>query len=150
MPPTDLASFPPDLIQAVICGAEVDAILVHGYLNALGVTPDETAKTPLPMRWALDLGAALRINSWERNGLWGSDLGLPTGREALRTVIDSLTDPNHRWGELGLRVMIVEIERFSWASPASRDIDVRVVGIDEEVSLDAIADMLWSFHLRSN
>ena len=64
----DLSRFPPELFRAVAEGAERNADRVGQFLAGVGLAPQAGQVRRLPADFLLDLGAALRMLSWEHAG----------------------------------------------------------------------------------
>src|SRR3954453_10920536 len=85
MLPTEnsLAAFPPELIARVAEQAARDADLAAEFLKGVGLNPPPGTTRALPSDLLLELGAAMRLLAWERDGLDMHDSGLPTSRAAI-------------------------------------------------------------------
>jgi hypothetical protein len=144
-----LPDYPPELIQAVVRDASRDADHVGVFLKALGLSASPEKPLSLPAHFLLELGAALRLLSWESRGFFiHQQAGLPAAREALRAVFSSLSDPSAAPTELPYRVMCLSVENFAWNAQEELRADVCLEEAEEEMLLEALADFLWAHRPR--
>jgi len=149
--PLDLSDVPSELIRAVADGADRDANLVVQFLEALSQTPAGSllAKRPLhlPADFLLRLGASLRLFCWEQSGIAiHRRMGLPSARQALRNVFQSLADPQvaAQADDVCLWVVVLSTEAFAWAGRAELDAELLLGDMDEDSLVDALAEFLWT------
>jgi hypothetical protein len=122
-----------------------DADRVGFFLRAFGLRATPEKPAPLPERFLLHLGAALRLCEWEAQGFFYHRAGgLPEAREALRDAFRSLTEPNADPTGLWRRVVRLSVERFAWHGRRDLDADVAVDDLIDEAALDALAEYLWA------
>lgn len=146
---TPLPDYPPELIQAVVRNAARDADHVGVFLRALGLSASLEKPLSLPTHFLLELGAALRLLIWERQGFFiHQQAGLPAARQALRAVFSSLNDPTAALAELPYRVMCLSVENFAWNAQEELGADVCLEEAEEEMLLEALADFLWAHRPR--
>src|SRR5436190_11921557 len=118
-----LSNLPPDLVTAVAVEAARDAeyvvLFLDEFLDAMGLRPAVGERIPFPAAFLLDLGAALRILSWEQAGLHPQEVaGLPSAHEALENVLGSLqpeslvTEVANPRSTLAFRVLVAFVEHF--------------------------------------
>jgi hypothetical protein len=149
--PTDLSTFPTDLVRATVLNAARDAEYAARLLELLGQTPAGrwfAEKPVLPPAFLLCLGAAMRLLMWEQNSIRiHLAAGLPPAREALRDVFHSPIDPEaaSRIEDLPERVFRLSVEHFAWAGRIELAADVTLDPVDEEMALEALADFLWNY-----
>jgi hypothetical protein len=134
-----------DLIAAVIADARDDAHLVADYLEAHGVHGDPARPIAIPADFLLGLAAALRLQEWERLGLrFHLDSGLPTAARALEDVLGTLSGTSSPDPELPTRVLAVSVQRLSWHGSADWQAAIALDRLDDEASLDALAEFLFA------
>jgi hypothetical protein len=140
-----VADFPAELITAVLADAARDADRVGQFLIALGLRLDPKTPLPLPERFLLQLGAALRLLSWEAEGLFSHRaVGLPDAGEAIREAFQSLHDPDAGPSELCMAVLRLFVERFAWHGRRDLDADVTLDDLTDDAALGALAEYLWT------
>lgn len=146
---TLLPDYPPELIQAVVRNASRDADRVGVFLKALGLSAGPEKPLSLPAHFLLELGAALRLFSWESQGFFiHQQAGLPAARQVLHAVFSSLSDPSAAPTELSYRVMCLSVEKFAWNAQEELETDVCLEEAEEEMLLEALADFLWAHRPR--
>ena len=146
-----ILNLPNDLVRFVADDAARDANRVAIFLDVLGLQACPSKPITLPAGFLLDLGAALRLLLWERNGLRvHRDAGLPSAHEAIVSTFKGITNPNScAWGELSLRVLVLSVEHFAWSARFELEADILLDTPEEEAALDAMAQFLWDHrHLR--
>jgi hypothetical protein len=143
-----LATKPRDpLLEAVAMEAEADADRVAALFFAMGYHPTPGKPIFVDRERLLFYGAALRLESWERAGIFvHRDLGLPSAVEIIDDAARALTQQN-KWPDgsrLGLQVLQMFHDHFAWS--ARRDLDAPVVldSLDEDAALNALAELLWN------
>ncbi len=152
-----LRLLPPEMVQAVVRLADEDADLVGDFLRdycGLQATPARPVR--VPVEFLVDLGAALRLLSWEQAGLDPRQVaGLPDAHQALLDVLRAAVPPDRGGaepalppGELAARVLDAYIDHFAWAGRAELSADVLLRAADEDLLLDALADFLWTHRPR--
>jgi hypothetical protein len=134
-----------DLIAAIIADASDDAHLVADFLEAHGVHGDPAQPITIPADVLLGLAAALRLREWERLGLRiHLDHGLPAADRALADVLGSLVGTAVVDTELPTRVMAVSVARLSWHGATDWRAAIVLDRLDDEASLDALAEFLFA------
>lgn len=153
--PIDLSTLPADLVRAVALDAARDAESVAHFLDALGKTSVgrwlSQKPVRLPANFLLGLGAALRLLTWEQQGIQvHREAGLPSAREALRDAFHAVTDPEAatRTQRLTARVLRLFVEHFAWNGRLELDAEVTLGEAEEELVLDTLADFLWAHRPR--
>ncbi len=138
--------FPADMVAAVAANAARDADYVGFFLSRLGLDATPERPRPLPARFLLHLGAALRLLIWEAQGFFvHRAAGLPEARQAIRDAFRSLADPGADPTELGVSILRLAVECFAWHGP--RDLNAHIALdqlADEDAALDALAECLWA------
>src|SRR3954453_197751 len=123
MVPTEnsLAAFPPELIARVAEQAARDADLAAEFLKGVGLDPPPGTTRALPGDFLLELGAAMRLLAWERDGLELRDSGLPAPQaailEAFQGAIRRIHDPSSPAPSLGRIVFRISVELLAWVGP---------------------------------
>ena len=152
--PLAVSDLPPDLVQAVARDARADADHVGLFLREIGIAATPQKPRRLPAAFLLDLGAALRLLSWEQAGL---DLrgvaGLPPARQALLAVLRAAAShggagPGAPPGSLSSLVVAAFADHFAWNARVELDAEVVLGEADEEAALAALADFLWEHRPR--
>jgi hypothetical protein len=150
---TSLDKVHPAFIAAVRQNAERQAVIVADYLDAI----DERLKQDgypdgargLPPGFLLELGAVVQLKLWEAEGLAEFlPTELPTaaqaGEELFRRTRETPEEFHTQASQkLGPQVMRVWLERFAWAAPNLLQADVVLGEVDEDVLVDALAQLLW-------
>lgn len=141
-----------ELLESWMLESSRDADRVIFFLEKLGYHASPERPISLPADFLLDLGAALRMWSWEQHGLRVHiDEGFPTAREALCDLLlpvfggqlgPSVSPP----GSLTRRVGWLFILRFAWSGLQELNADVTLNKSDEDVLLEELADFLWKCH----
>jgi hypothetical protein len=97
-----------------------------------------------------NLGAALRIASWERTGLQPVlPADLPSSSEAFRNIVPpemcGITEDVPDASEPYQKVLRIWLQQFSRSSHFSLGTDVylSINTVEEDKLLDAVADLLW-------
>jgi hypothetical protein len=150
-----LADIPADLLQAVVRNAERDAHLVGRFLTGMANRPgcEWLANRPLrlPAHLLLGLAAGLRLGFWEHQGFHvHRDAGLPPAREVLHEVFALAYDPEGpaRMVPLVVRVNGLARDSFAWAGRLELNADVVLGPVDDDATLEALADFLWNCRSR--
>ncbi|WP_165246493.1 hypothetical protein [Paludisphaera soli] len=140
------ASAPADLRDATAAEAGRDADRVAAFLRAIGIAPAPARPVRLPAASLLALGAALRLWQWERSGLdVHLQAGLPSAERALTEALESLGAAEARSiDELSRRVVALFAERFAWRGRSELGADVVLDDPDDDVMLEALAQLLWA------
>jgi hypothetical protein len=145
-----------ELIEAVVRDAQFMADLTAGFLGRLGALPPlkQRRKAPvaLPGEFLLGLAAALRIGLWERAGLRDRlGLDLPPADQALDDLFarhaaaaPAAARPEGAAGGIVEGVFAAALSRLAWGGRRELRADVVLDGPDEEVLLEALADLLWA------
>jgi hypothetical protein len=136
---------PEILVAAVAREAAADAHRVVVFLNALGLQGTPEKPLYLPARFLLYLGAALRLLSWELQGLHvHREAGLPDARRGIADAFQSLVDPAMDPNELEGRVLGVYVERFAWHAHRDLGAEVALDDLDDDAALDTVAEFVWA------
>ena len=157
-PSGPLSGIHPEVIAAVVFFAERQATLTAASLDAIiaeaSCRGDSFDGRGLPVGFLLELGAAAQLNIWETDGLRPL---LPTDVPSYKTASTDLyarvqADPlqfrNLASATLSKRVLRLWIERFCWSAPMMLDVDVTIDRIDEDLLIEAAAQLLWK-HRRT-
>ena len=147
-----LAGLPADLLAKVQAEAEQDADDVAEFIRRAAIRC--SAKVPkrqaiyLPREALLGLGLAMRLHRWERIGLpIHLAFGLPSSTEVVKFVTRNMRGA--RLAELvdvlSDAVAQVVIQFLPWSmSDCELQCDLAIVAqLDEELLLDAVADLVW-------
>jgi hypothetical protein len=145
------------LIEATMREADLMADLAIGFLRAEGLAPDPSqggAPVALPAAFYLELGAVLRIATWERAGIRDLlDPGLPSADSAYAGLLRRLVHEPESFGEGGRptplldRVMLAAWRRLAWAGRPGLGADVALGPVDDS-ALDALAQFLYAHRRR--
>jgi len=123
-PSPSVAGLPPDCVAFVASEAARDADVTTFFLGTLGFQPSPGKVVPLPARFLLHLGAALRLLRWE----------------AFLSARDPHADPK----DFCVAVLRLTVERFAWAGHTVLAADVAVDELADEQALEALAEYLWA------
>ena len=142
----DLSLLPSELLLAVAEGAERDAGRVIEFLAGVGLAPEAGQVRRLPADLLLDLGAALRMLSWEYAGFAAHlEAGLPH-----RAGCDPPRLPRRRGRRnppparrLCEAVFRLAVDRFAWAGHRDVKAEVLLDVPDEDALVEAMARYLW-------
>ena len=138
-----------DLVEGLLREAEVAAERACAFLKEMGWANTDSG---IPLGFALNLAAGLRIHDWDLAGLSKYlDAALPLGRDiVLETLKAALAtrQPKRQSGAgqpLFVTYLSTWVTEFAWAGRIELGVDVvidrpAVLGEDE---LGAIADFLW-------
>jgi hypothetical protein len=106
----------------------------------------------LPAEFLLELSAVIRIAHWQRAGLT-TEMGaeFPPAAELLEQLLSRLLedplsfclDPGACPAPLQKQVVMTWFRHCSWTATSELGSDVVVNPIDEDLLLDALADLLW-------
>lgn len=152
MVPASLETSPPT-IQAVALNAERQAILVAAYLKQIDSLLKRdglpSVATGFPAGYLLELGAVLMLGHWDRKGLLAflpSDL--PAFADAVaelkrRAVIGNFKLLDCIASQLVRQVRQTWLERFAWEAPNLLQADVVLGDVDEDVLVEAVAQLIW-------
>jgi hypothetical protein len=144
----DLSQLPTELLRHVTEEAERDAGRTGAFLGAVGLGPPDGGVRRLPGDLLLNLGAALRLLSWEQAGLAiHREAGLPAARDAIRQVFLDAVPAAGRESQpgpwLGEAVLRLSVERFAWAGRRELQAEVLLDFPDEDALVEAMARFLW-------
>jgi len=148
MVPTEdpLASFPPEMIASVAEQAARDADLTAHFLQAAGFAPRPGKALRLPGSLLLGLGAAMRLLSWETQGLDLQGAGFPTAEDVILQIFEDATrrplDPTSP--SLCRQVLRFGIERMAWAGPRELGAELLLEFPDEDALVEEMARFLWA------
>ncbi len=153
--PIPLPDYPLAMQRAVAYDALGDAkrvgcFLKH-FLSCCGLFPAR-GKPPLlfPRDFLMELGAALRLLTWEANGIHiHRAAGLPPAEQALRDAFFWLKratqpDPGPPPLPLALRVLALSFEHFAWGGRDNLDADILLAEAGDDAFIEALADFLWT------
>jgi hypothetical protein len=144
-----LTHLPPDLVDAVRRQAELDGDRVGLLLTQL-LGPVEKGTIWFPEWFLLELAAALRLQSWEKDGITlHLDAGLPSSEHAIASVAQALTDRITQGSHaddapLTFRVNTLFIERFAWRGRADLDAEVVLGEADGDELVEVLARLMWA------
>ncbi len=147
MVPTEdlLASFPPELIASVSEQAARDADLTAHFLQEVGLVLSPGKAVCLPGSLLLELGAAMRLRSWESDGLDLRRAGFPTAEDAILHLFEDATrrplEPTPP--PLCRQVFRFGIEWMAWAGPREFGAEILLEIPDEDALVEAMARFLW-------
>ena len=137
---------PAELKAAVTLIAEGDADAVIESLRLMGVP----SGTPLPASFVLGLAAALRVKTWERQGIFiHFEAGLPDSRRLLvdlfTRLFTSAVDDLKAFG-FGLWYWVLELatSRLAWSGASEIGSDILVGDVNEEMFVETLANFLWA------
>jgi hypothetical protein len=144
------------VIDGYVANALYNADLVGSFLQASRRHPSEAGHPEtisLPEDLLLELGGALRIGVWERQGLHRFLPGLP----AFETAIAELESRCHKGAAAkpasGKKLLQYALEtwftRFAWSGLEELGVDV-VVDDPGEAALQEVADFLWTHRGENN
>jgi hypothetical protein len=140
-----LRSLPADLIAAVEADAARDADHVGTFLAELGLRASPDKPITLPVRFLLNLAAALRLCDWEAQGYsYHLQGGLPRATVAINDALSSLVDPGVEPTGLADAVLGLCIERFAWNGRPLLGADIALDELSNPALLDALAEFLWA------
>lgn len=144
-PSFSFAMFPAEMVAAVAQDAARDAVRVGLFLDSLGLRATREKPMPMPARFLLHLGAALRLLVWEAQGFYPHrQVGLPAAREVIREAFRSLDDPVADPTGLCVTVLRLSVERFAWNGQRDLGADVALDDLTADAALDALAEYLWA------
>jgi hypothetical protein len=143
-----------ELIEAVVRDAQFMADLTAGFLDRLGALPPlkQRRKAPvaLPDGFLLELAAVLRIGLWERAGLRDRlGLDLPPADQVLDDLVARFTQvpvemrPERTCAGIVMDVFRTTLDRLAWGGRGELHADVVLGEHDDELLLEALADVLW-------
>ena len=143
--PLSLSLLRPELLLAVADGAERDAGRVIEFLAGVGLAPEAGQVRRLPADLLLDLGAALRMLSWEYAGFAAHlEAGLPPAREAIRRAfLDAAAGNPPPARRLCEAVIRLAVDRFAWAGHRDVKAEILLDVPDEDALVEAMARFLW-------
>lgn len=136
------------LVAAVAKRAEFLAELLNTVLDDV-LGSDEKKSQVFSREQLLELGAALQLGYWEKNGITlHIENGLPSCVDALEKIneqekLGAAGFPKSSHELLSFRVMCFWIERFSWVSQDEWKTDIIVGKIDEDEDINLLAEFLW-------
>jgi hypothetical protein len=141
--------FPEELCAAVALESEADADRVVLFMRELGYKPSLDKPLYIDREVLLFFGAVLRLDTWERAGISiHRDRGMPSARELLMDAAQTMLKGTRPDGTgLGHQVTKIFIYNFSWSARRHLDAPVLLDALDEDKTLDAIAELLWSRRL---
>jgi hypothetical protein len=112
---------------------------------------DAEGAVGLPIQFCVELAAILQLKAWEKAGLRDFlPADLPSCEEALTDLIHrTRTAPRDftvaGGSQLPPMVIFACVNQFAWAAPNLLDADVVLSdGVDENLMVEAIAQLLWS------
>jgi hypothetical protein len=151
MVPTDnsLAAYPPELIARFAEQAAGDGDMTVHFLKVVGLAPPPGETLELPSDFLLELGAAMRLLAWERDGLVVHESGLPTARDAIRQafrgLLQCIQDPFSPAPASSLcrDVFRVTVERLAWVGPRDLHAEIVLDLPDEDALVESMARFLW-------
>jgi hypothetical protein len=137
-------SYPEELVTAVAIEADADRVAALMLAMGYNLTPSK----PLVMDRELLLfyGAVSRLHNWEAVRISiHRGRGFPPACEILTNAARALVEEGKRPDGSGLAmdVMNMFLENFAWNSRQNLDAPVVLDSLDEDVALDALAELLW-------
>lgn len=131
--------------QAVLAVASVRALIERSCASG-----DDFAGE-FPVEFLLEIGAIAMLYSWDESGirpLLPTDV--PTPQAAAkdlhdRVVADPLQFRRPGSAKLSQQVRKIWLERFSWTAPETLDFEVVLGKPDEDVLVEAVAQLLWKY-----
>jgi hypothetical protein len=142
--------FPEELRSAIALEAEADADRVALLMRELGHDPSPSKPLVMDRELLLFYGAVLRLHSWETTGIViHRDRGLPSACELLTKAARALVEEGKRPDGTGLTIDVIDmfIENFAWHGRQHLDAPVVLDSLDEDMALDAMAELLWRMRL---
>ncbi len=149
--PSDISSASTDphaeeLCSAIAIEAEADADRVAALMLAMGYNLTPSKPLVMDRELLLFYGAVLRLYSWETAGITiHRDRGLPPACEILTNAARALVEEGKRpdGTRLAMLVMNMFIDKFAWNGRQHLDAHVILDSLDEDMALDALAELLW-------
>ncbi|MGD0463885.1 MAG: hypothetical protein ABSB74_15470 [Tepidisphaeraceae bacterium] len=145
-PIADSLALPPELKHAIVRQAESDADAVIRLLDVSGIPRG----TPMPSSFLLGLAAALRVNTWEDQGIFSHcEAGLPDARHLLvdlfRRVFECGVDELKVFG-YGLCYWVLELatSRLAWSGASVIGADIIIGEVDEDMFVETLAQFVWA------
>lgn len=128
---------------AVSFAAEM-ADLTAWFLSQTGVSFSADRPISLPGWYLLEMGAAMQIHVWERQGVWHEGLGLPSFQEANTAIAERAADCKDEDTPILTKVLKVWLTRFTWTRPtATRSpFAISCNDADEDEFVDRMARLL--------
>jgi hypothetical protein len=148
-----------ELIAITIREAELMAELVIAFLEGSGLLPPAASRggAPIefPAEFLLELGAILRIASWDRAGIRQRlDPGLPPADQAYADFVRRLRYepesflPGGGPASLLMPVMWATWQQTAWNGRADLGADVVLDPLDDDQARDAVAEFLFAHRHR--
>jgi hypothetical protein len=144
------------LIRATVREAEVVADLIIAFLRGEQGALAPGAPLELPGGFLRELGAVLRLATWEAAGLRQSiDPTLPTAESAYLDLLERAIkapetyDESDRPGSLAPRVLMASVRRLARDAPEGFAGDVVIDPHSDDAALDALAEFLFA-HRRAD
>lgn len=141
-----------EVLAAHVGDAEYMAVLTARVLDQWYEAWGRKTPLPLPLEFLLELSAVIRIAVWQHAGLTDAmGAGFPAWQELLEQLLARLfndptsfsCDPLRCPAPLSKRVTSLWFNHCSWTATSLVGTDIVVHAVDEELLLDALADVLW-------
>jgi hypothetical protein len=152
-PAASLSKLPPALIapleRAIFRQAAMAVVCWTALDNQFRQNGDAQGAARLPLRYFVELAAALQLHIWEGAGLRDSlPADLPSFEEAAADLQHrARTAPQDFNGAKGLqlapRVLLAWVNQFAWAAPNFLQTDVVLGQADEDALVEATAQLFW-------
>jgi hypothetical protein len=139
--------FPAALSRAAVREGRYYAVLASIFLDRIETAYSHNRTYRIPLAAVLQLGAALRLLTWENAGITAHrSAGLPPAREALITAARVLAGVGSPDPEFPTRVLGVYLDCFAWDAPdiLKADAVVSPLQVEEDVAVKAVAEFLWA------
>jgi hypothetical protein len=139
------SDFPAEMVAAVSVDAARDADRVCAFLTELRLSGTADKPLRMPAAFMLHLGAALRLLSWEAQGIFvHREAGLPDAWQAIRDAVHSLQDREADPTPLCVAILRLSVDRFAWHGLRDLGGDVTVDDLTDDAALDSLAEFLWA------
>jgi hypothetical protein len=143
------------LVTTITHNAERRAVLVTGYLDAMGLSFGPHGGRPygLSPLVLLELGAVLQLAVWERAGI--AELlrqHVPSVKQAtgnfLALIKAASGDSTVSFELLSDRICTVALEHLGWDAEKYLRTDIVLSDVEEDQIIDALAEFAWSHRKR--
>jgi hypothetical protein len=140
-----VADCPPDLVNAVVDEAALDALWVHVLFELIGLKTTTEDRLPLPEPFLTHLGIAVRILRWEMLGFdFHRHAGFPDGEQVLRDAAEKWNYPESDPKEMYVRLIRLSTERLAWRGRVDLGADIALDDLTDDAALEALAEYLWA------
>jgi hypothetical protein len=142
-------SIEPPILQALRDLAESDAGAVADFLRTLGLLGRKSSRAKLlflPAETLHAIGIALRLRTWELNGVTVHvDAGLPSASQLFAFIRQFLSGLELQVvvDRLSACLVLIYHDNFAWAGIGELGADVQLITSDEETLVDQMAQFIW-------